>query len=96
MTFGHAVGMTVLGVVGVLVAYWIFRVLAGVFIFFGEVALVVVLVAAVFWFVLARTRFGIHTLAIGSSPEAASRAVAQDAAHHALGARRHGRARRQL
>ena len=51
MTFGHAVGMTVLGVVGVLVAYWIFRVLAGVFIFFGEVALVVVLIAAVFWLV---------------------------------------------
>jgi hypothetical protein len=51
MTFGHAVGMTVLVVAGVLVAYWIFRVLAGVFIFFGEVALVVVLIAAIFWLV---------------------------------------------
>jgi hypothetical protein len=49
MTFKHAVGMTALGVVGVLVAYWIFRALAGIFIFFGEVALVVVLVAVVFW-----------------------------------------------
>ncbi|MBV8464231.1 MAG: hypothetical protein JO368_13115 [Acidimicrobiales bacterium] len=51
MTFGHAVGLTVLGVVGVLVAYWIFRVLAGFFIFLGEVALAVVLIAAVFWLV---------------------------------------------
>jgi len=51
MTFGHAVGMTVLAVVGVVVAYWIFRVLAGVFIFFAEVALVIVLIAAVFWLV---------------------------------------------
>ena len=51
MTFGHAVAMTVLGVVGVLVAYWIFRVLAGFFIFLGEVALAVVLIAAVFWLV---------------------------------------------
>jgi hypothetical protein len=51
MTFGHAIGITVVGVVGILVAYWIFRVLAGVFIFFGEVALVVVLIAAVFWLV---------------------------------------------
>jgi hypothetical protein len=51
MTFGHAVGLTVLGVVGVLVAYGIFRALAGVFIFLGEVGLVVVLIAAVFWLV---------------------------------------------
>ena len=51
MTFKHAVGMTVLGVVGILVAYWIFRALAGIFIFFGEVALVVVLIAVVFWLV---------------------------------------------
>ena len=51
MTFGHAVGLTVLGVVGILVAYWIFRVLAGFFIFLGEVALAVVLVAVVVWLV---------------------------------------------
>jgi ribose transport system permease protein len=31
-------------------------------------------VTAFLWFVLKKTRFGIHTLAIGSSPEAASRA----------------------
>lgn len=44
---------------------------------FGIVPMPVILslvVAAVLWFMLARTRFGIHTLAIGSSPEAASRA----------------------
>jgi hypothetical protein len=51
MTFGHAIGVTVVGVIGILIAYWIFKVLAGVFIFFGEVALVVVLIAAVFWLV---------------------------------------------
>lgn len=44
---------------------------------FGIVPMPVVLsivVAAVLWFVLTQTRFGIHTLAIGSSPEAANRA----------------------
>jgi hypothetical protein len=51
MTFGHAMGLTVLGVVGVLVAYWIFRVLAGFFIFLGEIAVAVVLIAVVFWLV---------------------------------------------
>ena len=49
MSFGHAVGLTVVGVVGILVAYWIFRVLAGFFIFLGEVALAVVLIAALVW-----------------------------------------------
>jgi len=49
MRFGHAVGLTVVGVVGILVAYWIFRVLAGFFIFLGEVALAVVLIAALVW-----------------------------------------------
>lgn len=51
MTFGHAVGLTVLGAAGILVAYWIFRILAGFFIFLGEVALAVVLIAAVVWLV---------------------------------------------
>jgi ribose transport system permease protein len=44
---------------------------------FGVVPMPVILsllVAAILWFVLARTRFGVHTLAIGSSPEAAARA----------------------
>lgn len=43
----------------------------------GGVPMPVVIVAgvlAVLWFVLAKTRFGAHTLAIGSSPEAARRA----------------------
>ena len=51
---------------------------------FGVVPMPVILsllVAAVFWFVLARTRFGIHTLAIGSSPEAASRAGIATGSH---------------
>jgi len=38
-------------------------------------------VALVFWFVLAQTRFGTHTLAIGSAPEAARRAGIDDKSH---------------
>ena len=51
MTFGHAVGVTVLAAGGILVAYIIFRVLAGFFIFLAEVGVVIVLIAAVFWLV---------------------------------------------
>ncbi len=51
MTFGHAVWMTVFGVAAVVVAYWIFRVLAGFFIFLGEIALAVVVVAGLVWLV---------------------------------------------
>lgn len=49
MTFGHAVWVTVLGVAAVVIAYWIFRVLAGFFIFLGEIALAVVVVAGLVW-----------------------------------------------
>ena len=41
-------------------------------------------VAVFLWFVLMKTRFGIHTLAIGSSPEAASRAGV-DTDRHLIG-----------
>ena len=41
MTFTHAVAMTVVGVVGILVAFWIFSSLAGTFFFFVKVAVVV-------------------------------------------------------
>ncbi len=51
MTFTHAVAMTAVGVVGILVAFWILRSLAGIFFFFVKVAVVVALIAAVFWLV---------------------------------------------
>ena len=51
MTFGHAVWVTVLGVAAVVIAYWIFRVLAGFFIFLGEIALAVFVVAGIVWMV---------------------------------------------
>ena len=51
MTFGHAVWVTAFGVVAIVIAYWIFRVLAGFFIFLGEVALAVVVVAGIVWLV---------------------------------------------
>jgi ribose transport system permease protein len=38
-------------------------------------------VAAILWFVLAKTKFGVHTLALGSSPEAARRAGINAEAH---------------
>jgi len=51
MTFTHAVAMTVVGVVGILIAFWILRSLAGVFLFFVKVAVIIVAIAAVFWVV---------------------------------------------
>ena len=51
MTFTHAVAMTVLGVVGVIVAFWILGSLAGIIFFFVKIAVVVALIAAVFWVV---------------------------------------------
>jgi len=51
MTFGHAVWVTVLGVGAVVVAYWVFRALAGFLFFVGEIALAVIVVAGVVWLV---------------------------------------------
>ena len=51
MTFSHAVAMTVVGVVGILVAFWILSSLAGIFFFFVKVAAVIAAIAAVFWLV---------------------------------------------
>ena len=51
MTFTHAVAMTVVGVVGILIAFWILSSLAGIFLFFVKLAVVVVAIAAVFWVV---------------------------------------------
>ena len=51
MTFSHAVAMTVVGVVGILIAFWILSSLAGIFLFFVKVAVIIVAIAAVFWVV---------------------------------------------
>ena len=51
MTFTHAVAMTVVAVVGVLIAFWILSSLAGIFLFFVKVAVIIVALAAVFWVV---------------------------------------------
>ena len=51
MTFTHAVAMTAVGVVGLVVAFWILSSLAGIIFFFVKVAVVIALIAAVFWVV---------------------------------------------
>jgi hypothetical protein len=51
MTFTHAVAMTAVAVVGVIVAFWILSNLAGVIFFFVKIAVVIALIAAVFWLV---------------------------------------------
>ena len=51
MTFTHAVAMTAVAVVGIIVAFWILSSLAGVIFFFVKIAVVVALIAAVFWLV---------------------------------------------
>ena len=51
LTFSHAVAMTLVGVVGVLVAFWILSSLAGIFLFFVKLAVIVGLIAGVFWLV---------------------------------------------
>ena len=51
MTFSHAVAMTAVGVVGILVAFWILSSLAGIILFFVKVAVIIAAIAGVFWLV---------------------------------------------
>ena len=51
VTFGHAVAMTAVGVVGVIVAFVILHALAGIFLFFVKIAVIIALIAGVFWVV---------------------------------------------
>ena len=51
MTFSHAVAMTAVGVVGILIAFWILSSLAGIILFFVKVAVIIAAIAAVFWLV---------------------------------------------
>jgi high-affinity Fe2+/Pb2+ permease len=51
MSFSHAVAMTAVGVVGILVAFWILSSIAGVIFFFVKVAVIIAAIAGVFWLV---------------------------------------------
>ena len=51
MTFTHAVAMTAVGVVGIIVAFWILSSLLGVIWFFVKIAAIIALIAGVFWVV---------------------------------------------
>ena len=51
MTFTHAVAMTAVAVVGLVVAFWILSSLVGIFFFFVKIAVVIALIAGVFWVV---------------------------------------------
>jgi hypothetical protein len=51
VSFSHAVAMTAVGVVGVIVAFWILASLAGIILFFVKIAVIVALIAGVFWLV---------------------------------------------
>ena len=51
MTFSHAVAMTAVGVVGILIAFWILSSLAGIILFFVKVAVIIAAIAGVFWLV---------------------------------------------
>ena len=51
VSFSHAVAMTAVGVVGVIVAFWILASLAGIILFFVKIAVIIALIAGVFWLV---------------------------------------------
>ena len=51
MTFTHAVAMTAVAVVGIIVAFWILSSLAGIIFFFVKIAVVIDQIDAVFWVV---------------------------------------------
>ena len=51
VSFTHAVAMTAVGVVGIIVAFWILSSLAGIILFFVKIAVIIALIAGVFWLV---------------------------------------------
>jgi uncharacterized membrane protein YeaQ/YmgE (transglycosylase-associated protein family) len=51
VTVTHVLAMTVVGVVGALVAFWILSSIVGIIFFFVKIAAVVALIGAVFWVV---------------------------------------------
>jgi high-affinity Fe2+/Pb2+ permease len=55
LTLRHAVGVTAVGVIAAIVAFWVLASIAGIIFFFVKLAVVVVLIGAVFW-VISRFR----------------------------------------
>jgi hypothetical protein len=51
MTFTHAVAMTAVGVVGIIVAFWVIGGIFSFIWFFVKIAAIIVAVGAVFWLV---------------------------------------------
>jgi hypothetical protein len=51
MSFTHAVGMTAVAVVGVIVAFWIIGGVFSIIWFFVKIAVIIALVAGVFWLI---------------------------------------------
>jgi hypothetical protein len=51
MSFTHAVAMTAVGVVGVIVAFWIIGGVFSIIWFFVKIAVIIALVAGVFWLI---------------------------------------------
>jgi hypothetical protein len=51
MSFTHAVAMTAVGVVGVIVAFWIIGGVFSIIWFFVKIAVIIALIAGVFWLI---------------------------------------------
>jgi hypothetical protein len=51
MTFTHAVAMTAVGVVGVIVAFWIIGGVFSIIWFFVKIAVIIGLIGGVFWLI---------------------------------------------
>jgi hypothetical protein len=51
MSFTHAVGMTAVGVVGVIVAFWVIGGVFSIIWFFVKIAVIIALIAGVFWLI---------------------------------------------
>jgi hypothetical protein len=51
VTFGHAVAVVGVGIIGIIVAFWILSSIAGIVFFFVKLAVVIVVIAAVFWLI---------------------------------------------
>jgi hypothetical protein len=51
MSFTHAVAMTAVGVVGVIVAFWIIGGVFSIIWFFVKIAVIIGLIGSVFWLV---------------------------------------------
>ena len=51
LTLRHAAAVTAVGVIGALIAFWVLSSIVGIFFFFVKLAVVVALIAGVFWLI---------------------------------------------